>query len=80
LADNPVTKLSTLREILGSLKRRRPSKKFCPKCGNPNIKLSSSLDVWLLPEQYLCEKCGYRGPIALEVVEEESSEKEKGTT
>jgi predicted RNA-binding Zn-ribbon protein involved in translation (DUF1610 family) len=56
-----------MREILGSLKRRRPTRKYCPRCGNPDIQLSSKFDIWLLPEQYTCEKCGYVGPIVLEM-------------
>jgi len=65
-----MNKLSTLRGIFGSLKRRRPAKKYCPRCGNPYIRLSSKFDLWLFPEQYICEKCGYRGPIVLEIEEE----------
>ncbi len=65
-----LSRMSTFREVLGSLKRRRPTKKYCPKCGNPNIRLSSKFDLWLLPEQYACEKCGYKGPVALEMEEE----------
>jgi predicted RNA-binding Zn-ribbon protein involved in translation (DUF1610 family) len=60
-----------LREILSGLKRRKPAKKYCPKCGDPHIRLSSKFDIWLLPEQYVCEKCGYRGPIVLEIEEEQ---------
>jgi len=56
-----------LREILSSLKRRKPAKKYCPKCGNPHIQLASKFDLWLLPEQYVCEKCGYKGSIVLEL-------------
>ena len=64
-----VSRLRTLREILGSLKRRKPTEKYCPKCGNPHIHLSSKFDVWILPEQYVCDKCGYKGSVVLEVEE-----------
>jgi hypothetical protein len=30
--------------------------------------------VWLFPEQYICENCGYKGPIVLELVKEEKEE------
>lgn len=63
-------RLRTFREILGGLKRRKPTRKYCPKCGNPNIHLSGKFDLWLFPEQYVCEKCGYKGPIVLEMEDE----------
>ncbi|RLI30215.1 MAG: hypothetical protein DRO46_01000 [Candidatus Hecatellales archaeon] len=45
---------------------------FCPRCGNPNLKPYGSLDGWLTPNQYVCEKCGYVGVLVLEAAEEES--------
>jgi predicted RNA-binding Zn-ribbon protein involved in translation (DUF1610 family) len=72
-ANKNLSRLRTLREILSSLKRRKPTKKYCPKCGNPHIRLSSKFDVWILPEQYVCNKCGYKGSIALEVEEDKPS-------
>ena len=70
--------LKNLREVLKGLRRReltKPTPKFCPKCGSSGIKLSSSFDVYprmygLTPGQYVCENCGYRGPIAMELEEE----------
>jgi len=56
------------------LKRRKPSAIFCPKCGSPEIKLSSSLDYWLTPKKYVCNNCGYAGPIVMELEKEENSE------
>jgi len=41
--------------------------KVCPICLSPKIRRSSSFDGWLLPEVYVCEKCGYRGPVYMEV-------------
>jgi len=57
---------------------RHPSSKVvqvCPRCGSTNIKLSSKLDVWLTPKQYVCKDCGYVGPIVLELekTEDENS-------
>lgn len=43
----------------------------CPRCGNKNIKLSSRFDAWLMPKRYVCEACGYIGPIVLEIDVEE---------
>lgn len=58
-----------LRELLGELKRRRASLKLCPVCGSPKLRLSSRFDIWLTPEQYVCESCGYKGPIVMEIEE-----------
>ncbi len=62
-----MSRLRILREIFSGMKRRRATEKHCPKCGDPHIRLSSKFDIWLLPEQYICEKCGYTGPIVLEI-------------
>ncbi|HDD69585.1 MAG TPA: hypothetical protein ENG19_00500 [Candidatus Bathyarchaeota archaeon] len=63
--------LQNLREVLKTLKHRRPSKIYCPRCGSPKIHLSSSLDYWLTPKKYFCENCGYTGPIVMELEKEE---------
>ena len=63
--------LKDLGEILKGMKRRNQTIKLCPKCGSPKLKLSSSFDVWLTPEQYVCENCGYTGPVIMEVEEKE---------
>jgi len=56
------------------LKHRKPAKKYCPKCGDPGIRLLSRFNFWLLPERYVCERCGYQGPIVLEMEEETEEE------
>ncbi|RLI18263.1 hypothetical protein DRO44_01620 [Candidatus Bathyarchaeota archaeon] len=63
--------LQNLREVLKTLKHRRPSKIYCPRCGSPKIHLSSNLDYWLTPKKYFCENCGYTGPIVMELEKEE---------
>jgi predicted RNA-binding Zn-ribbon protein involved in translation (DUF1610 family) len=63
--------LQNIREVFKTLKHRKPSKIYCPKCGSPNIHLSSSLDYWLTPKKYVCENCGYVGPIIMELEKEE---------
>ena len=63
-------RLRELSKILKGLRRRGLSDrtvKVCPRCGSPDIHLSSSFDVWLTPEQYVCRNCGYKGPITLEL-------------
>jgi len=72
--------LKDFREVLRGLKREKRGKrtpKFCPKCGSSRISLSSSFDVYpkmygLTPEKYVCENCGYMGPIVMELEEEET--------
>jgi predicted RNA-binding Zn-ribbon protein involved in translation (DUF1610 family) len=64
--------LEDLREVFKTLKRRKPTKIYCPRCGSPRIHLSSSLDYWLTPKKYVCDECGYKGPIVMELEKEES--------
>ncbi|MGC8998280.1 MAG: hypothetical protein ACP5JW_02610 [Candidatus Bathyarchaeia archaeon] len=64
--------LKNMREVLKTLKHRGSSKIYCPKCGSPRIHLSSSLDYWLTPKKYVCEDCGYVGPIVMEIEKEEN--------
>jgi len=66
--------LQNIREVFETLKRRKPSKIYCPRCGSPKIHLSSSLDYWLTPKKYVCENCGYVGPIVMELEKEENSQ------
>ena len=66
-------KLQDIREIFKTLKHRRPSRKYCPRCGSPEIRLSNSLDYWLTPKKYVCAHCGYAGPIVMELEKEEET-------
>jgi predicted RNA-binding Zn-ribbon protein involved in translation (DUF1610 family) len=65
--------LENVREVFKTLKHRKPSKIYCPRCGSPKISLYSSLDFWLTPKKYVCKNCGYIGPIVMELEKEESS-------
>jgi len=72
-----MSQLKRLLEILRAIKRpSHPSIRLCPRCGSRRIHLSSKFDLWLTPPQYVCEKCGYKGPIVLEVEVEGAEEKE----
>jgi len=62
--------LRDMHEVLKTLKHRKPAKVFCPKCGSPNINYFKSSDTWLLPGKYVCQVCGYKGPIVMELEEE----------
>jgi len=63
--------LQNVREVFKTLKHRKPSQIFCPKCCSPKMRLYSNLDFWLTPKKYVCEKCGYVGPIFMELEKEE---------
>ncbi|MCJ7712971.1 hypothetical protein MUO66_00730 [Candidatus Bathyarchaeota archaeon] len=58
-------------ELFKNIKHRSPTRIFCPKCCNSEIKTSSFFDSWLTPTKYVCEKCGYIGPIFLELEKKE---------
>ncbi len=48
--------------------------RVCPKCGSSKIsEAKSSVSGWLVPTTYYCEeeKCGYSGPVYVEVDVEE---------
>jgi predicted RNA-binding Zn-ribbon protein involved in translation (DUF1610 family) len=62
--------LRNILEVFKTLKYHGPSKIYCPRCGSPRIHLSSSLDYWLTPKNYVCDECGYRGPIVMELEED----------
>ena len=68
--------LENVREVLNTLKHRKPTRIYCPKCASPKINQSSSFNAWLLPEKYFCENCGYTGPIIMELEKEEKNENE----
>ncbi len=71
-------KLDDVREVFKSIKHRKPTKIFCPKCCSPKIKLATGLTIGgLAPKQYYCEECGYVGTIVMELEEEKDSTNEK---
>ncbi len=69
-------KLDGFREIVKNTKHRKVTQIFCPRCGSPKIGLNSSLDVWLTPKQYHCEKCGYTGILVMELEEDPNAQPE----
>jgi len=64
-------RLGDIGELLKTMKRRPPSKIYCPRCGSPDIHLSNSTDYWLTPKKYVCNKCGYYGLLIMELEKEE---------
>ncbi|MBS7652673.1 MAG: hypothetical protein QXD04_00145 [Candidatus Bathyarchaeia archaeon] len=67
-----MTPLRELVRILGELRYRSPSPKLCPVCGSPRIKQAL---LGIIPPIYVCESCGYRGSLALEVHDEAEGER-----
>ena len=67
-------KIVDIRRVFKNVKRRKPTQIFCPRCASPKIHLFSSLDLWLTPQSYLCDDCGYRGVIVMELEKEEEEQ------
>ena len=63
--------LRDIREVLKTIARRQPSKIYCPECGSPEIHVSRSADVLVTPKSYVCDACGYRGLVVMELEKEE---------
>lgn len=72
--------MERLKEALKALRRvryRRASSKICPRCGKSNIRPEGSLGFGFLPIIYVCEDCGYRGHLIIEVDEEDYENRRK---
>jgi len=54
--------------------KRKITITVCPVCGSTNIRKISPFSGWLTPEEWVCEDCGYRGPIVAEVEIEDEEE------
>jgi uncharacterized Zn finger protein (UPF0148 family) len=65
-----------LRGIVKSLKHRSETRKYCPACGSPRLKLAGGADFWLTPGKFVCSDCGYTGFI---VMEKDDDDPVKGT-
>ena len=60
--------MESFKNFLKSLRRKKRNViTVCPKCGNARIHQLNSLSGWLTPLIYVCNKCGYIGPILLEI-------------
>ena len=71
-------KIDDVRDLFKTIKHRRPTMIFCPRCGSPKIKLATGLTIGgLAPKQYYCEECGYVGTVVMELEEDETSKNEK---
>jgi predicted RNA-binding Zn-ribbon protein involved in translation (DUF1610 family) len=66
-------KIDDIREVFKTVKHRKPTVIYCPRCASPKIHLSSSLAVWLTPKQYLCDNCGYVGIVVMELEKDENA-------
>ncbi|MCS4537511.1 MAG: hypothetical protein HYY67_01455 [Thaumarchaeota archaeon] len=45
--------------------------KYCPYCLG-KLRIADSIGGWLIPADYECSNCGYRGSVALERNDSES--------
>jgi predicted RNA-binding Zn-ribbon protein involved in translation (DUF1610 family) len=63
-----VTDLKDLRETLKQIRHRKPQPKFCPVCRSHRIRAISLIGI--LPTTYVCDDCGYRGVLTLEIDED----------
>ena len=52
-------------DILKQSKHKSPQPVFCPTCYSPKLKQNESYGI--LPRLYYCKKCGYEGPLVLEL-------------
>ena len=59
--------LSGLKETLKQIKYRNPQPIFCPKCKSPELRSNNTFGI--LPQTYVCQVCGYEGPLFLELEE-----------
>jgi hypothetical protein len=62
--------LENIREVLKTLNHKKPTKIYCPRCCSPQLHLHNRLDLWLTPLKYVCNNCGYTGPIVMELEKE----------
>ncbi len=51
----------------------KPVIKLCPKCLHV-LKRGSKLGGWLIPQDYYCQNCGYRGIVFVERSDEVGEE------
>jgi transcription elongation factor Elf1 len=63
-------KIDGIRNALKTVKHRKPTQFFCPRCASSKIGLNSGLDIWLTPRQYRCDSCGYTGILVMEMEED----------
>lgn len=62
--------LKGLSDILFEVRHRAPRPVFCPRCGSHEMKVKEGYGI--LPAVYTCAKCGYEGPLVLEIEEEQT--------
>lgn len=66
-----MTFLSSIKNTLKEVKFSRPKPIFCPKCKSPELYSNNTYGI--LPPIYTCHKCGYEGPLFLELDENEKN-------
>lgn len=41
--------------------------RVCPFCKQPTLRVADSISGWMTAEIFKCDRCGYRGPVFIEV-------------
>ncbi|RLG61302.1 hypothetical protein DRN86_00240 [Candidatus Geothermarchaeota archaeon] len=59
--------IERIRKILSLDKKKKRTLILCPVCNSPGLSPISKFSGWLTPKIYRCDKCGYKGPVYLEV-------------
>jgi ribosomal protein L37AE/L43A len=72
--------LRNIRDVVKNMKHSYPNPKLCPRCGSHNLRLTTGFDIWLFPEQYVCQQCGYKGAVTLELEKIEDDEAQSGSS
>jgi hypothetical protein len=67
-------KLREIGEVFKSLKHKGASKKYCPRCGSPELRFVTGFGFGFVPQKFICKSCGYVGPIIMELEKEESQQ------
>ncbi len=66
-------------------RRSRPKEgyvliRLCPVCGSSKLREFNFLSGWYTQLQYICESCGYSGPLYLEVEVEKNQVNDQNTS
>lgn len=60
-----------LKEVFSKMSRDSKPCLVCPQCGSLKVHSSSWLDGWIIPEKYVCARCGYAGSILMEIAKDD---------
>jgi predicted RNA-binding Zn-ribbon protein involved in translation (DUF1610 family) len=67
-------KLNGVRDVFKNTKHKKITTIYCPKCASKKIHIYNSLSYGFTTKLYLCDECGYNGPIIMELEKVEEAE------